>query len=129
LSKCEFYEFRGKTNVTLRSYLSDRYQRVLINNINSNKTIFSECGKIKHGVPQGLILGPLFFLHYTNDLPNIIADPLRPILFADDTSLIFTNPSPSKFKEGINNIIHNINDLFRLSLNSIILTFYKLDLK
>jgi hypothetical protein len=32
LSKCEFYGFKGKINALLRSYLSDRYQRVLINN-------------------------------------------------------------------------------------------------
>jgi len=61
LSKCEFYRFRGKTNALLRSYLSDRYQRLLINNSSSNTTTFSEWGKIKHGVPQGSILGPLFF--------------------------------------------------------------------
>ena len=62
----------------------------------------------------------LFFLIYMNDLLNTIADPLKPILFADDTSIIITNPSPSKFKEDINNIIYNINDWFRgnsLSLN------------
>jgi hypothetical protein len=32
-------------------------------------------------------------------------DPSKPILFADDTSIIITNPSPSKFKQDINNII------------------------
>jgi hypothetical protein len=57
LSKCEFYGFRGKTNALLRSYLSDRFQRVLISNSSSNITTFSEWGKIKHGVPQGSILG------------------------------------------------------------------------
>jgi hypothetical protein len=31
LSKCELYEFRGKTNALLQSYLSDRHQRALIN--------------------------------------------------------------------------------------------------
>jgi len=113
LSKCEFYGFRGKTNTLLRSYLSDRYQRVLINNGFSNNTTFSEWGKIKHGVPQGSILGPLFFLLYINDLPNIIVDSLKPVLLADDTSIITVNPSPSKFKEDINNIIGNINDWFR----------------
>jgi len=59
----------------------------------------------------------LFFLIYINDLPNIIAEPSKPILFADDTN---TNPSPSKFKKDINNIILYINDWFRgysLSLN------------
>jgi len=51
LSKCEFYGFRGKTNALLQSYLSDRYQIVLINNSSSDTTIFSEWGKIKHSVP------------------------------------------------------------------------------
>ena len=50
----------------------------------------------------------------------MIADPSKPILFADNTSIIITNPSPSKFKENINIIIDNISDWFRsnsLSLN------------
>jgi len=51
-------------------------------------------------------------LIYINDLPNITADPPRPILFADDTSILVTNPRPSKFKDDINNIIDNINDWF-----------------
>jgi len=83
LSKFEFYGFRCKTNALLQSYLSDRYQRVLINNNSSNTTTFSEWGKIKLGVPEGSILGPLFFLIYINDLPNMIADPSKTVLFAD----------------------------------------------
>jgi hypothetical protein len=71
---------------------------------------FSEWGKIKHGVPQGPILRPLFFLLYINDLPNIIADPLKPVMFADDTSVIIVNLSPSEFKKDINNIIDDTND-------------------
>ena len=47
LSKCEFYGFRDKTNALLRSYLSDRYQKVLLNNNSSNSTTFSEWGKIR----------------------------------------------------------------------------------
>ena len=120
LSKCEFYGFRGKTNVLLRLYLSDRYQRVLINNSCSSNTIFSEWGKIKHSIHQGSILGPLFFLICINEILNILAGPSKPILFADDTSIIIKNSSPSKFKEDINNIIDNINDWFRgksLSVN------------
>jgi hypothetical protein len=93
-SKCEFYVFRGKTNALLRTYLSDGYQRVLINNSFSSNTTFSEWSKIKHGVPQGSVLGPLSFLLYISDLPSIIADTSKPILFADDTSIIITNPLP-----------------------------------
>jgi len=47
------------------------------------------------------------------DLRNVIAKPSKPILSADDTSKIITNPSPSKFKEDMNNIIDNTNDWFR----------------
>jgi len=44
-----------------------------------------------------------------NGPPNIIAEPWKPILFADDTSIIITNLSPSKFKEHFNNINDTIN--------------------
>jgi len=107
LSKCECYKFRVKPNALLRSYLSDRYQRVLINNSSSNTTTFSDWCKIKHGIHQGSILGPLFFLIYINALPNITAHPLKTIQFADDTRIKISNPSPSKFKENINNKIDN----------------------
>jgi len=94
-----------------------------MNNSFSNTTTFSEWGKIKHRVPLGSVLGPLFFLIYINDLLNIIADPYKLVLFADYTSTITVNPSPSKFKEDINNIIDNINYWFRG--NSLPLNFDK----
>ena len=39
---------------------------------------------VKHGIPQGFVLGPLFFLLYINGLSKIISDISNPILFADD---------------------------------------------
>jgi hypothetical protein len=74
LNKCEFYVFRGKTNIMLRSYLSDKYQRVLTNNTCFNTTTFSEWSKIKHGFPQASVLGLSFYLICINDLRNIIPD-------------------------------------------------------
>jgi hypothetical protein len=72
-----FYGILGLANKLIKSYLQDKYQRVLINTENSN--IFSEWEQVKHGVPQGLILGPLFFLLCINDLSRIISDKSNPV--------------------------------------------------
>ena len=63
----------------LENYLSDRYQRVVLNGQTSSWT------PVLAGVPQGSILGPLLFLIYINDLPNELQSNAK--LFADDTSL------------------------------------------
>ena len=67
----------------LRSNLADRRQRVLINGE------LSDCCAITQGVPQGSILGPLFFNIYVNSLQNAVKN-TRVILYADDTVLICT---------------------------------------
>jgi hypothetical protein len=120
-----------KTNALLRSYFSNRYQRVIINNSFSNNTTFSEWGKIQHGAPQGIILGPLFFWLCIDDLPNIRADPSKTILFLDDANIIIKNPGSSKFNWGFNNIIDNINyaDVNHFHWILIKLNFYNLCLK
>jgi hypothetical protein len=84
----------GKANELIKSYLKDRYQRVLLKN--NYFKYFSKWESVKHGVPQGSILGPLFFVFYINDLPKIISDMFK---FANDTSIYVTNSDPYEFKK------------------------------
>lgn len=63
----------------LLSFLSNRRQLVLLNGRNS------EWKMVSSGVPQGSVLGPLFFPIYINDLLENVHSDIK--LFADDTSL------------------------------------------
>ena len=47
------------------------------------------------GVPQGSVLGPLPFLLYINDITNC-SDKLKFYLFADDTSILYSNKNVLK---------------------------------
>jgi hypothetical protein len=91
LSKLKFYGIDGKHLALYQSYLDNRCSRRLIHNESDNKV--SCWTKIKHGVPQGSVLGPLLFLVYTNDLPKLINKTSLPVLFADDTSILFAQPN------------------------------------
>ena len=114
LTKMEFYGITGKTKDLIKSYLENRHQRVRIKK--DSRNYYSKWKLITDGVPQGSILGPLFFLLYINDLPSAISDLTTPILFADDTSLIIANPDGQKFEKEVNETIQKLKKWFHSNL-------------
>ena len=101
LYKLKPMSISGELYNLLENYLSDRFQRVILNGQ------FSSRKPILAGVPQGSILGPLLFLIYINDLPNGLKSNAKS--FADDTSL-FTSVKDKNESTSILN-----NDLLLIS--------------
>jgi retron-type reverse transcriptase len=92
IKKLEHYGIRGIVNSWFENYLSNRKQIVKFEGTQSEEM------KIKSGVPQGSILGPLLFLLYINDIQHC-NQLVSIILFADDTSILCSDTSLKKLNE------------------------------
>ena len=85
----------------IKNYLTGREQNVNVHGYQSEKRLVS-CG-----APQGPVLGPILFLIYINELPNVVFSSLA-LLFADDLKLIhcFKNDSLDKLQVDLYNLHH-----------------------
>jgi hypothetical protein len=75
--------------------------------------------KIRHGVLQGSILGPLPFLLYINELPKIVNDNAEVVLYTDNTTIIITSLNSTNFTNSANKILQDINKWFIINLLSL----------
>jgi hypothetical protein len=83
LHKLEYYGVNAKTKNWIQSFLQNRQQRVIL------EGAASEQAPVLSGVPQGTVLGPLLFLTYINDMPEMVKSS-ETKLFADDSLLFRT---------------------------------------
>jgi len=112
LSKLYHYGVRGTSLKWFESYLNDRLQFTY-------HLTDSGFMKVLCGVPQGSILGPLLFILFINDLVNTSQNH-QMILFADDTSILYTGKNMDSLISEINNSLRSLSDWFaanKLSLN------------
>ena len=93
------YGIRGHANDFFRSYLTNRRQYTCTNEKKSTTRT------VNCGVPQGSVLGPLFFILYMNDIvKSVNANNIR--LYADDTGIFMHN-------KNIHNLIKQAKTSFR----------------
>ena len=78
-SKLHSYGFRDPLLGWLKSFPIGRCQRVYVHDT------ASLWHNVTSGISQGSVLGPVLFLLYINDLPDIVASNVY--MFADDTKI------------------------------------------
>ena len=87
LTKLKCYGLSDQACLLLKSYISDRKQRVKVGHSRS------EWGSVAQGVPQGSILGPLIFNIFINDIFYALENVCNLYNYADDNTLLNTHHS------------------------------------
>lgn len=109
--KLEKIGFRGIPLQLIQNYLNNRRQRILATDERTGTVFKSDWKCIDGGVPQGSILGPLLFLLYVNDLPDIIEQQMS--LFADDTSIVVRTPTATETKTKLIECLEKVEEWFK----------------
>ena len=104
---CKKIEIAGLDPTWFRSYLQNRKQIVTVNGHSSPPK------QIIAGVPQGSILGPWFYLLYSNDIPSCLSsDDIKMLLYADDTILLCSDKDPNIVSDKLSKALSNCQHWF-----------------
>ena len=88
IHKIDKYGIKGKILGWIKAFLSNRTQCVNVGCATSNTA------PVTSGIPQGSVVGPILFVIYINELPDIVDEDSFVFLFADDTKLFREIKSP-----------------------------------
>lgn len=80
----------------IKSFLSNRIQLVRVDNS------FSNPAEVVSGIPQGSVIGPLFFILYMDDINKVVSENTTVSLFADDAK--FSSTSCEDLQKSLDNI-------------------------
>ena len=106
LKKLSAYGIEGKVLCWIADFLSDRKMRIRV------RGEYSEWVDVISGVPQWSVLGPILFLIYVNDIPEIVNCSIK--MFADDTKLFRTVKTIDDCKilqNDLNTLKNKVNEL------------------
>ena len=99
LIKLESYGIVGHLLYWLKAFLINRNQRVVLG------SSISDFLPVTSGVPQGSILGPLLFILYINDMPEVTGN-VTTKMFADDVKLYSqVSVNRNDIQEALNNLL------------------------
>ena len=119
LNKLEVYGVRGANLKWFSDYLAMRRQRMVVDGV------FSDWSAVTKGIPQGSILGPLMFIIFVNDMPDVVKY-CTVNQYADDITVYTSDKSPYAVGSALEDDLERISGWIRA--NSLMMNVAKTQL-